>query len=389
MAETPAKIIRLLGASFAIALSIAAFNFLVDPLQLFGHRGFYRPLYTSDSRWQNAGLIRSQDYDAVLMGTSLAVHFRQSDIDRKLSVRSLKLAMSGSSSVEQSFVLDAALRRHPKLVIWELDDWIFFNSPDIDADVDIQPDLYRMNLKGIAEYLFSLDTARESLWIVLGFFKPLAPVTHGLAAAQYLKFYGDQVDEINALPLQADLSSRYNSNRARSAFAATLKYPRNVYARYDCEALVRNFERDFFGLIRDHPEVEFRVFFPPYSVLEHVAMGKISPDALQTVYDFSAYVIRRLVRLPNVTVFDFRDVRDITHNLDNYADLIHHSPVVDLKVLSFLANGEHIASRDAPAASIERLRGQVTAYRNDDLQLGGGETGNPETGQSRCPAEPR
>jgi hypothetical protein len=382
-----AKIVRFLSASLATALLIAAFNFLVDPLQLFGHRGFYRPLYTSDSRLQNAGLIRSQDFDAVLMGTSLAVHFRQSDIDRKLGVRSLKLAMSGSSSVEQSFVLSAALRRRPKLVIWELDDRIFFDSPDIDSDSYMPADLYRMNFRGVTEYLFSLDTARESLWIVLGFFKPLGTIAHGLAAAQYLKFYGDQVDEINTVPLQVDLSAFYNSSKALSAFATALKYPKATYARYACQALVRNFERDFFNLIKNHPEVEFRIFFPPYSVLEFVAMGEVSPDALQTVYDFSAYIIRRLLLLPNVTVFDFRDIKNITHDLDNYLDLIHHSPAVDRQVISYLATGDHVVDRDAPAASIKLLRGQVAAYRFDDLQQRSGRAEIPKRGQSQCPAD--
>ena len=60
---------------------------------------------------QNAGLIQSQNFDTVFMGTSLAIHFRQSDIDRVLGVKSLKLAMTGSNSHEQSFVLDAALAR--------------------------------------------------------------------------------------------------------------------------------------------------------------------------------------------------------------------------------------------------------------------------------------
>ena len=64
---------------------------------------------------QNAGLIRSQAFDTVVMGTSLAIHFRQSDIDRTLAVHSLKLTMQGSSSHEQVFVLEEALKqRGPK-----------------------------------------------------------------------------------------------------------------------------------------------------------------------------------------------------------------------------------------------------------------------------------
>ena len=119
-------------------------------------------MYSSDSRMQNAGLIRSQEFDTAFMGTSLAIHFRQSDIDRILGVRSLKLAMSGSSSREQSFVLSAAIERRARRVIWQVDDWIFRDAPDIDSGIYLPADLYRRNAKGIAGYLLSGAMARES-----------------------------------------------------------------------------------------------------------------------------------------------------------------------------------------------------------------------------------
>src|ERR1700754_1197061 len=121
-------------------------------------------MYSPDTRMQNAGLIRGQPFDTVFMGTSLAVHFRQSDIDKALGVRSLKLSMTGSSSVEQSFVLAAAMeQRRPKRVIWQMDDWIFREMPSIDSNIFVPADLYRRNARGIAGYLFSGATARESL----------------------------------------------------------------------------------------------------------------------------------------------------------------------------------------------------------------------------------
>ena len=106
-------------------LAAAVLNFAVDPLQIFRPARLFTAVYSHDSRLQNAGLIKSQTFDTVFMGTSLAIHFRQSDIDRILGVQSLKLAMSGSSSREQTFVLAAAMARHPKRVIWEVDDWIW------------------------------------------------------------------------------------------------------------------------------------------------------------------------------------------------------------------------------------------------------------------------
>ncbi|WP_291688053.1 hypothetical protein [Bradyrhizobium sp.] len=365
--SVPAKnLIRFVAAGLTAALLIAAFNFVIDPLQLFGRFQLGRHWYNPDSRMQDAGLIRTQHFDTVFMGTSLAVHFRQSEIDKELGVKSVKLAMSGSTSVEQSFVLDAALRRHPRLVIWQMDDWIFRDAPDIASDAYIPADLYRMNAKGIAGYLYSLETARESLWIALRGFKPLEAVAHGLSAAQYLKFQVDDLNELNAFPAYIELSTAYNSAKARASFAHFLKAPGEIAAGYDYAAMVRNFERDAVGLIAGHPDVTFDIYFPPYSILQFVSMRDASPATLKIVYDFSAYANRRLTSLPNVRLFDFRDAREITHDLNNYADVIHHSHAIDLKLLSWLAAGDHLVSREAPTASVERLKAQVEAYRFDN-----------------------
>src|SRR5437899_10936081 len=131
-----------------------------------------------------------------------------------LIVRSVKLATAGSTSSVQSVILAPALRRQPKTIIWEMDEWIFRDAPNVDAENYMLVDLYRMNAKGIAGYLFSLDITRGSLWALLRFFKPLETVAHGLAAAQYLKFYETRVNEINALPVSTDLASLYNASKA-------------------------------------------------------------------------------------------------------------------------------------------------------------------------------
>src|SRR3954464_11743486 len=166
MSVTSKNLFRFLCAAAAIILMAAALNFAVDPLQLFRPARLFPAAYSLDSRMQNAGLIRSQDFDTVFMGTSLAIHFRQSDIDRVLGTKSLKLTMTGSNSVEQSFVLAQALQRRPKRVIWQLDDWIFREAADIDSNTYLPADLYRRDFKGIAEYLFSGSMARESLWLL-------------------------------------------------------------------------------------------------------------------------------------------------------------------------------------------------------------------------------
>ena len=218
MSVSSKNLYRFLCATAAILLLAAALNFVVDPLQLFRPARLFPAMYSTDSRMQDAGLIRSQDFDTVFMGTSLAIHFRQSDIDRALDARSLKLAMTGSNSREQGFVLASALERRPKRVIWQMDDWIFRDAPEVDSDIYLPADLYRRNAKGIAGYLFSGAMARESLWIVARSIPPLEPIVARLTNGVMFKFPICRVDDINTLRPDFDVAGFYNAQNALAAF---------------------------------------------------------------------------------------------------------------------------------------------------------------------------
>jgi hypothetical protein len=235
----------------------------------------------NDSRVQEAGLIESQPFDTAFMGTSLAIHFRQRDIDRLLGVRSLKLAMTGSNSHEQAFVLAAALKRHPRPVIWEVDGWIFSDGPAIDSDIYLAADLYRRNASGVAGYLFNVGTAREALWTLVWSIPQLAPAASPLTAGFPFKFTVSDVDDINTIePERA--ASTYNIQVAMAEFVRITDPSRSAYlgTGYGYDAMVWNFEQDAIDLISSHPEVEVDFYFPPYSILQWVAMReRLAGDA--------------------------------------------------------------------------------------------------------------
>jgi hypothetical protein len=358
-------LLRFLVASLSIMLAAALLNFAVDPLQLFRPARLFAAMYSQDSRLQNAGLIKSQDFDTVFMGTSLAIHFHQRDIDRILGVKSLKLAMTGSSAREQVFVLASATARHPKRVIWEVDDWIFHDTPEIDADANLPADLYRGNAKGVAGYLLSGAMARESAWITARSIPPLESFVASLTSEAIFKFSISGVDDINTLQPGEDIAAMYNAKRAMAAYRYITDPVRSKYLLDDTDydMKVRVFERDAIGLIQAHPDVMFDVYLPPYSILQWIALRETSPKTLKSVYAFSAHFCRRLMSLPNVRLFDFRAVSEVTHDLNNYSDVIHHSPAVDLKVLGWLAQGKYRVDAAAPTAHLDQLEAQVEAYR--------------------------
>ena len=65
------NLLRFLGTSALVMLVAVLLNFVADPLQVFRPARLFAAVYSQDSRLQDAGLIRSQDFDTVLMGTSL------------------------------------------------------------------------------------------------------------------------------------------------------------------------------------------------------------------------------------------------------------------------------------------------------------------------------
>jgi hypothetical protein len=222
-----------------------------------------------------------------------------------------------------------------------MDDWIFCDGPEIDNDIYLPADLYRRNAKGIASYLFSGAMARESAWILARSIPPLEPLVAKLAAAEMFRFSISRVEDIHTRPSDFDVAGPYDAQAAMAAFRRITDPARSAYLAedYNYDAMVRTFESDAIGLIENNPDVQFDIYFAPYSILQFVAMRHASPATLRIVYDFTAYAFPRLVRYPNVTLHDFRAVKEITHYLNNYADVIHHSPAVDLKVLSWRRAG--------------------------------------------------
>ena len=158
-------------------LSAAALNFVVDPLQLFRPARLFAAMYSPDSRMQNAGLIRSQEFDTVFMGTSLAIHFRQSEIDRVLGV---KIAKTGDDRIELGGAELCAgrvafrVRQKCDLAGGRLD---FPRRAGYRRhDIYLPADLYRRNARGVAGYLFNGAMVRESAWIIARSIPPIAPM---------------------------------------------------------------------------------------------------------------------------------------------------------------------------------------------------------------------
>ena len=97
--------------------------------------------------------------------------------------------------------------------------------------------------------------------------------------------------------------------------------------------LKQNVEERLMPLFRDHPEVRFILFLPPFTPFAFAECRELI-RARTAVMD-------RFLSLPNVELYDFQGVRDVCMNYDNYKDTTHYSAQISSWILEQIRLGRY------------------------------------------------
>ena len=92
------------------------------------------------------------------------------------------------------------------------------------------------------------------------------------------------------------------------------------------------------GWLQAHPETEFDLFLPPYSILFWDRV--IRESRADAVFAAIRQAVERLLPYENVKIYGYLMDEEIVTNLDNYCDNIHHSGDVCRQVLAMLRADE-------------------------------------------------
>jgi hypothetical protein len=327
-------------------------TYAVDPLQFF-HRAWYAPTWSANERYQEPGLVRNFAYDTVIIGSSMTQNFYPSYVDRVLGGRTMKLSIAGSTAHEQYLILSLALATgKPKRVIWGIDDWVFRGPADrVRSDLGPFPFyLYDGDPFEYVEYLFNWSTFSDSLAILRDRTRLAAP------GADRPPDEWDTFDKLYRFARDRAIADYFNP-RTISAFDAAIRSN-----AYDVEQMRVSFAANMLSLIEQNPKVEFDLFFPPYSILNAKFYEVRYPALFDELLSFKGDLASRLVREPNVRLFDFQDITAITEDLDHYKDTGHFDVAINQYIIDSIAHNAHRVDAADPTASIRRLREQVVAY---------------------------
>ncbi|QHW31098.1 hypothetical protein GZH47_09685 [Paenibacillus rhizovicinus] len=302
----------LLAVLFALLASLI--TYAVDPLQFY-HKPFgYKPVFSSEQRYQNPGLALHYDYDTIIIGTSMTENFLPSEVDKALGGKTLKLSIRGSTADEQYKIAQLAIKTGKvKRVLWGLD-YFALKTGDQEAAGPFPDYLYDDNHWNDYRYLLNYSVYGQ---LFKGIFKQL----EGTAPQSLEKLYNwnDSVLFGKRLVL-AD----YRKAANEEAYFGLNEEPLDV--------IKDHFNAQVLSLVKANPDVDFIFYYPPYSVLREAVWSATNEERYRNQLAMDVWMFQQFNALPNAKVYDFQTAGDWTYNLDLYKDLSHHNQAVNTQI---------------------------------------------------------
>jgi len=347
---------RTIGAFFACSLLLAGLIILtcyvVDPLQFYHKPWFYKPVYSTEQRYQNPGLAKNYDYETIIIGTSMTENFLPSKVEEAIGGKTMKLSFRGSLAYEQHQIAKLALETgKPKTVLWGLD-YFALKSDYTNAQGEFPAYLYDRNILNDYKYWFNYTPYEQ---LIKGLYRQFrtghVQGLEGLYNWNFMVTFGE------------DITMRHY----RKALVEEAAY--NV-SEDPLEVVQANFNRYVLPLIEAYPDVKFLIYYPPYSVLRHVVWRETNPERYEYQLIMKEWMYEQFSRYPNVEVYEFQTEADWTFHLDYYKDLSHHHQNINTWIAQAIGRRDpkYLVTADNVRGFVEELRRQVdeAAVSDDD-----------------------
>lgn len=302
--------------------------YYVDPYFHYHKPHIDRYYYSLDNqRYQNDGICRFFDYEMMISGSSMVENFKSSEAEQIYGYKCVKCPFTGSSYKEVNDNIKKALKANPdlKLVIRGLDMAHFFDDRDfMRTDMGTYPTyLYDNNIFNDVNYLFNRDVLFGRVYNMQ------KARSHGKAGG--IDTFDDYSRWQESAVFGADAVFAAHNEPVHSGEESHL-------SEEEKQKIYGNISANVTSVADDNPDVEFYYFIPPYSVVfwSDWNMAGTLYKQLEAEY----YITDLIISHPNIHMFSFNNLTEITTDLDNYKDAGHYSADINSMILSRMHNGD-------------------------------------------------
>lgn len=308
---------------FATAAALALSMYSIDPCNIYSFKHKYQ---ICNERYFNAGRIRhhlydQDDFDTLIMGSSVSSNFLVKDIKEYLGWENpMRLFIYGYYIGETDTTLRFALDSGKiKKVLWGLDIDRYEATPELalwrDATT-FPPYLYNHSIWDDFKYL----TSRMSVGKAIEFARKGRverkdfPIT---GDNDYHKFWA--IDPINT----------WDAYQFSHDFFELPKPALDSWVPADKEyALAKQYIVD---VVKDYPDVEFYLFFPPYPY-SYLKLNYLN---------LRGYLVKHFAGLKNVHLFDFANQSEWGRNSAYFRDVGHYHANLNVAMLKAIGEGKN------------------------------------------------
>ena len=131
--------------------------------------------------------------------------------------------------------------------------------------------------------------------------------------------------------------------------------------------LEENLDVNVLQVIKDYPDVEFYLFFPPYSICWWDQLNQNGTAVLERRIDLEKYAIEKMLQFDNIHLFSFFNNYDLICNLDYYVDDVHYTGDVNNMILRWMKSGEYELTKENYEDYIAKEKAFYTSYDYDQL----------------------
>ncbi|MCF0143416.1 MAG: SGNH/GDSL hydrolase family protein [Parasporobacterium sp.] len=318
-----------------LLLLSAATVFIFDP---FYH--YHKPLWglkavLNEKEYQVPGTLDHFEYNAVIAGSSVAENYNNRWFDEAFDCTSVKAIRSYGAVADLCYFIERGYENSElKYVFLNLDPSSIVSESYLTFEETGSPlYLYDDNPFNDVKYLFNKDILFERIPYMLassltGDYDEGTSYNWG----QWKTFSED------------DALSHYVRRKTTSQVKPADSYLDN------CRENISLIE----DIIKAHPETEFYIFIPPYSVLW---WDTINRDGDVPGYiEAEKYALKTLAEYENVSLYNFQNAEDIVFDLNNYMDSLHFSPEINKYMCDCLKEGKYKLRDDSEIeSSLEKV----------------------------------
>ena len=297
----------------AILVPMIALILWMDPFFQYHKPLPGQALILRDAVYQTPGAARNLEYTDVIVGSSMTENFHTSWFDDEMGWHTLKLSYSGARTDDLKAILEQVFSGGRKVdhVLMDLNSYQFL-VPAWTAYTERPGYLYDDSCLNDVPYLLNRDALHYSISNLANY---LLGETDNLDCAYCWDDtvgFGEEIAKKDWAPRRQKYLSQTVTNKPQNSIPATV---------------TENLD-NLTPIIGAHPETEFLLYLPPYSMLywEEATYSEMGLENYIAIY---SKVIGELLAYPNVTLYYYQYEPEIITNLDNYLDSCHHTPQIN------------------------------------------------------------